>query len=488
MPDGRRYQDAEPADSHLMYAFAGHPARLAFYYGGRVARALVKKYGGRLATGVAGAAALTGVTSAMVTGRSRSRSRSHSRTGMRLAKRARGRSRTPRPGVNSAEAATRVFRTPGTIVNGVIPRRIRFSGSRSRSAPPVRRGRPPIGVTKSGQDMVVPKTVTFGRMRRLTWKKSLKAVEKYILRFQGMKRYNQGYANRNATTGVIENVSELPGYYSMEYEQVATGGSLMPCHLFALTGIRQATTYSNPHQQMKIQDDGTVDWTLLGGVQADGSTASNSWQLERQMGFTANTAQEVAFARNEWYDIRLCLYGTVKQAVKWTIQYGYFDPLFDPLTIVTGVSAPNDQRDRYNAWWQNQIAAATYHPQLPKPCANVEGIFKTIWRKDYIIQPIGNDEIDGNPNSRMVRFFVRDGRVLKYARKTQRFTSDLTVDNGGWAVAGSVIGDYSTDPLPGARRYLIITANNNGVDTSDGNSSKPSYDLCIRKKVRPIRG
>lgn len=483
-----------------MYAFAGHPARLIAYYGGVAARQVLRKYGGAVATGVVGAAALTGATKAMVSGRSRSLSRG--RTGMKRSRTTRGRSRTPRTGPNSAAAmATRVFRTPGTRYGGIVPRQIVFgsrsssrsesmgrSRSRSRSAGPVRRGRPPIPVTRNGQDMVVPPSMTLGRMRRLTWRKAQKAVDKYILRYQGMKRYNQGFANRNATTGVIENVSELPGWFTMEYEQNSTDGSLMPCHLFALTGIRQQLGYSSPHYQMKIQNDGTADWTNLSGCQSDGSTLSTFWQLERQFGYTANTANEVAFARNEWYDIRMCLYGTVKQAVKWTIQYGYFEGLHDPLTVGAGVNQLADQRDRYNAFWQNQIAAPTYHPQLPKPCANVEGIFKTIWRKEFIIQPIGNDEIDGNPNSRMVRFFVRDGRVLRYCRKTQRFTSDLTVDNGGWAVAGSTIADYSTDPLPTARRYLIITANNNGTDVSDGNATKPSYDLCIRKKVRPLRG
>lgn len=465
-----------------MYAFVNQPARLGWYYAGRVARAWLKRHGGKLATGVAGAAALTGATSAMVS----TRSRSQKRTGMQ-----RGRSRTRSSSGSRSRGRTPARVTPGTrFRNMPLPQRLRFSSSsrsrsRSRSSgPPIRRGRPPPRVTMSGQDMVIPRTVTMGRMRRFTWGKSQKSVEKYVLRYQGMKRYNQGIASRDAA-GVINNISEMPGWFTMEYDQTATGGSSMPCHLFSLTGIRQRSTYPSPHTQLKIQDDGTAAFSGLAGCQSDGSTLSPQWQLEKQTGGDANADQYVHWARNEWFDIRLCLYGTLKQAVKWTIEYGYFDSLYDPGTIGDGVFAPFDVRDRFNAWWQNKIAAPTYHPQLPKPCANVQGIFHTLWRKDYVIQPITNDEIDGNPNSRMVRFYLRDGRVIRYNRKTQRFTSDLTVDNGGWMVQG--LSDWALEPFPRARRYLIITATNTGVDTSDGFISKPSYDMCVRKCVRPVR-
>lgn len=364
---------------------------------------------------------------------------------------------------------------------GVVKRR------RGMPPRPSRRSRPRTRVVQKGQDMVLAKSIARGRMARLTWGKFKKRLPGYIVRFQGMQKYNTIAATRDAA-GIISGLTGVPGYFQVNfYSAGAAADSTLPCHIVNLTGIRNNSTYANVLYQVKMDDTGITKFSPMSGQNNLGTAGGTTWNMERLFGNQQEGLDNTTHARNEWYDIRMCLWGTGTQAVKWTIRYGYFTNVHADPTVETDSSAiPVVQRSKVQAFWQNLIAANVYHPQLPKPNPNGTGLWRSIWEKSYIIQPMSQDEVDSSPNHQMIRFFQKDGRVLRYTTRSDYITNDLNIDDGGWQVQEDAVTDYQTDPFSRARRYLLITATNTVDDTSSF-LAIPSYDLCIRKKVTCIR-
>jgi len=285
---------------------------------------------------------------------------------------------------------------------------------------------------------------------------------------------------RNERPDDDPDVGPVPlGYYNINYGQDPgqAGATPFPLYLADLTALNQAGTTPIMHQCV-INDDGFVGFNQV-FVQTNGLGNVTTRFLTEDARHDA-TGTSVKLAQIPWYDIRLKLYGCRKQSVTYTVSLIKFKRDYMDWTMTPPAGNELDQR---TVWYQGMVRRLTQNTILP--VNNDWKRFVTILKQKVVnIDSGSSDELDRNPPSVDVKWFIRDGKIRNYSEATVRFPSDVQAFNVGWNVRSQVV----VSPVCPARDrvYLMIQATdmtNAAVDPDQDQDSTPSFDCIIRRRV-----
>lgn len=227
---------------------------------------------------------------------------------------------------------------------------------------------------------------------------------------------------------------------------------------------------------------GNTFFTDVTGTGADGSTVVSSYTTEWQN--SAGTGTDLNAGRRYrvplWYDVRLLLYGAKTQPTEFDIMLVTFkEDYVDPLETTTSNSELTDR----NAYYQSMAKSVMYNPILPESQINRLTRHMVIHKQQRVtIQASNNQYADATPESRLVNWFVRDGRVLDHQWTTTAHTTDNQIVDDSFNVTAPA--EFHANPRPNARRWLIIRAlNTTQVPLASENfNNTPSFDIVVRKK------
>lgn len=327
------------------------------------------------------------------------------------------------------------------------------------------------GVSSGSAELSGPLVVKTGRVRPLDVNKlTAVGVFKRILRWQDVNAMN-----RTA-------VGTPPGAIQLKNVTTATETEC-PCHFICLNSTINTTTgITGAHYTLQVLDNGTLNFAVRNSRAPGGGIAANAeWQQEWRNNISSGSTGK-RYILPQWYDIRLLCYGAKTQPTRYEISLikftsDYLDPLENP-------SSPQEAADR-QAVFQNLAQTMMYNPILPSHGTYlIKNKIKVIKRVVFTIQPTLTTEADPNPNSKIIKMFVPDGKVYDYLYHLDPFTAagaDDKLNTQQWVNTGTVSTDFSEVPKASQRIWLMIRALDTTVDAVT-EANTPSYDLVIRKK------
>lgn len=383
------------------------------------------------------------------------------------------------------------------------PRRVRRTRIAGRKRPrtsskstklPIKRARVTrvktrnYGIAKGGQ--LSFSRLKMGRRRRLSSRQMQRLILSYaIWRFQGVNRLNALTADTNG---------QFPGYFPLYYfnSNVTGTNSRLPVHIYNLTTLPSAAVgfVTNTCHELQLTNQIDSDgfyWLAQSGQNPvqEGSTAvggtTNFWQREA-IEYAANDDADKQYIRNDWFDIRLNLYGSKSQPTVYEISIISFKD--DPLDVENNTNPVPQYLDRdAQAMFRSLVRPMITNPIVPGTDTGWKYVqVHKRWR--YVIQPSINTDLDTNPESKVVRLFYRDGRVMNYkSRDNPPFADEEVIQSTSYIAdgRGTLPEKRNEQPHYRARRYLLIRAMNTTsvAPASSNRSNTPSYDIMMRKKV-----
>ena len=343
------------------------------------------------------------------------------------------------------------------------------------------------GIAQAGQ--ISSSSVKYGAKRVIKPARFVREATDYIIqRYQGVNRLNYLTAD---TAG------QFPGYYPMYFVNSGTTdqNSRLPVHIIALNR-NQKDTENTFHRELQLTNANAAanvndqfQWLPLAGQGWNNDSAPVSVidfvnEHEGKVNFTLD-----AHVRNQprirvaYYDIRLMLHGCRTQPTVWDIMYVSFTN--EAVGMVSNAGALNDDM------WKGFVKDIVYNPILPAHTQSMK--YMKIHRKwRYTIQPSMNTDLDTNPECKMVKLFIRDGRILDYS---QPHIADSTFNNDEDAILGAVFSrdnantESFDDPVWKHRRFLLIRAMNTTPVTAAASTraNTPSYDLVYRRRLEAFK-
>lgn len=335
-------------------------------------------------------------------------------------------------------------------------------------------GRRPRRIGRVGGQFAVSRSV-YGRPRRMTVRKLVKiGTGSTVDRFQGITRAYAATATRDAT-GVITSTTGGGSFYLANAPN-AVGNQSFPLHVMDLT---TAQTASSVLHELTIGDTGNPVFAALPGQTSTG-TASNQWQVE-YLDNTLGTGPQARYRQHIWYDMRFLLYGATSQPTFYEIMLVKL--LKDELAPIGDDTYVGPENDNRRAFWHSMVQRCAFNPIMPAHYNALRGL-KVLKRQRVYLPPSSNDDLDVAPASKMVKWFIRDGRIRDYAYGGNSLNADTGINSSNFVVtSGTRIQDYVH---PKSRLYIIIRAmNTTQIDTTtDSNYNTPTYDMVVRRKVR----
>lgn len=347
--------------------------------------------------------------------------------------------------------------------------------------------------------------VTFGRKKPVSKMTIARMSIPYrVLRFQGFKQFQDPNAE-----GATANV--FGGSYPMEYIQNFTPGAptatatQFPLYLLDLTASVNAEQYPAALHKFCIAGSGMPYFISTNG-NTPGGTGSIQYQLESTNVQSSAWDDARALIQPSWHSINFVLYGARKQPTEFEFMLVRpTDSDYDPIQVnnnnvntTTGqfqnMAAP--AADEYSSFWAQMVRPMVSNPiSYNAPRGRTRpggGVFKILKRWKVGIPCAMNTEVDASPNSRILKMFIRDGRVLNYqwsaddlAYSAANTTADDDIWNTSkWRQFQGTSGNTHTHPRYKARTYLIIRSLNYVANLpSAGNADvTPSFDLLYRRK------
>lgn len=257
-----------------------------------------------------------------------------------------------------------------------------------------------------------------------------------------------------------------------------TGGTTMPVFLFDLTAHNNTAVDASTSscQYLIISDTGTPMFGPLPSQLPDGTTSSDWWKLEYAPAMGSATT---GFTRiqNCWYDIRLKLYGCRKQSVTYDVQLvqfprGYINPFGNPVT-----GAETFTR---NMFWQTMSRRYVTNSIAPQPF-DTRRYMKVLKSARYTLPASFTTDMDTNPPSVDVKWFVKDGRLRKYMESNPRFTTDTAVQSTQWLQTTAVT--VTDRPHYSQQVFLLVRATDMSFGSLPDVEDTPSFDAVIRRKA-----
>lgn len=381
-----------------------------------------------------------------------------------------------------------------------LPKRQRVSGMMG-----VRRGQPfkRVAVRRkfAGSNTTLVKSVRELKRVRFSYGKGTgyktgkllrMSVPMRILRYQGMKADDTVDGTNDTNVGLY--AGNYPMFNGIS---AATNTATCPLYVFALNDTSQTGNRATPFYQMNIASTGAITWTAQNGVsQAGGSDSGWGVEKDETGSFQNATCRWIV---NNWYDVRLKMYGCKNQQVSFFVDY--VQCLADYATIedeglLAGATAISDRwRDDVYSYWQNMLkplvsnTLSTFN-NVKRPST---GVFRVIKSWKFDIAPEQSDAVDTTPNAVQARLYVKDGRMCDYQWLPNPNAYDAANVSANDGVDDRLVNPNRYNPAnnnqytgidlrpaPRGRRYLVIRASNS---TEGGNTARdvPSFDILLRK-------
>lgn len=380
------------------------------------------------------------------------------------------------------------YRRPGLSSYGMAAFRGRASRvgrgrSAARTALLNQRRRRRVGVVGGGEigfvrkyggkyrPYTVPKLVTMG-LTRVTY------------RYQGVNRMNANTKDAGGTFYLP------PGWYRLSNNPNNAGSTsnLLPLHVFDLTTVRNVT--STPKQVGYslgyVSDVATSpSWFGMSSQVAGGGTnAAGGWEYEDTNG-SGSTFLSSRYIEHEWFDMRFTAYGARSQPTYYDIMVVQFsrEHLAPRINGQNANGFTTEQNAQYSNFWAGLAKNISYNAILPGAKDVFKGM-RILRRFRFTIQPSMSDEVDRNPNMRIVRLFQKHYRCNDFGFGPDQTQTNAQVDGPNYIQNNtSSVNDF---PLPTQRVYLLVRASNTtevayNLESAD---DTPSYDMCLRKQVR----
>lgn len=301
-----------------------------------------------------------------------------------------------------------------------------------------------------------------------------------VLRLQGM---NAEVPNEDPDDVTVR----YPGFFSIGKGLTSDTQTVVPFYFADLTRFANSGDADSGPQnfcvgQMQIGDTGNPTFVERGTQVASGVTSSSAtWQLEKNNTSTFSN-WNATYVQNMWYDIRLKMYGSRKQ----TVTYDIWLCRFKDDNMCPSGPLPNEPKDivERNAMYANWVRPAIINTIFP-PTHEWAKKIRVIRKARYTIQPSLSTELERNPDSVDLKWFVRDTKITRYSQNgTNLVTDTLQLDTVAWAA--ETTKQYTNDPTnQRSRLFLIIRATDmTATVASDDQDDTPSFDMCIRKKIR----
>jgi len=363
-----------------------------------------------------------------------------------------------------------------------------------------------IQTTSSGGMTTHSMTVRLGTPKTMMQKLLRSSKESYVLRFGAIQPFN------NTVALSISGGMAGGGAYSLvnfnSIAAAATGAFMhqMPLHVFDLTSINNVNAGNlisgEPMRRLEflgtcvtagIYPTNRVDFSVIGGRQADGVTAADVWQIEKTPYTAANTVP-AGMIMQEWSQIKMLCYGAKTHSTRFKIQVvQIIEDDFHPLEITQldatapGSSAAWDDVSAPINFWQG-VASASYKHPIATISTDYRKSLKVIKEYNFIVDPTTTIEERAEVgHSKALNIFVPMYRTNNYNSKAQALDASVAdADNFGTEVQKN-----EAYLKPRARIYLIVQATNPYTQNSASpqtftTSNTPSYDIVIRNKFSQL--
>lgn len=296
-----------------------------------------------------------------------------------------------------------------------------------------------------------------------------------VERMQGIKQE----APNSTTEGTF-----FPGYHVIRKGVSADAGAFgTPLVIFNLTKVSNTASpvYGNYHQ-LRYNDDGSIDFFERGSQLPTGADGLYAAFYPESVNSNTGTYQ-CRYIQPRWYDIRLKLYGARKQSVTYDVMLVRFtEEAFLPLMTPSKTEDVNKRKQFWQQFSRNQMVNTIF----PQSSDWWKGM-KVLRRKRFVLPASSSTDLDVNPESVDFKMYVKDTRVLCYRQDQASLASDTAIDSVAWV--SNTSGNALTDEPVNYRQqtFLIIRATDMTSNvTNDDMDDSPSFDFCIRRKLRLI--
>jgi len=271
-----------------------------------------------------------------------------------------------------------------------------------------------------------------------------------------------------------------------------------PLHIYDLSGTINydgtATVAATPGKYMTFSGNGELALgavafgTLPGQELSAPGTVNNAWQYETtEQSSTSNLQYPHQQDKLDWVNVKLLLYGSQAQAVKYKIDFVQLaDDWLDPDSTVNDLFKGADR----NRFWFNMIKQYTYNPILTPQTRDIKAL-KVLRSYSCIIEPTLtiDQPADGGivPRTKELNLFYRMNRSQKYDWLDNQSLTSPVGDDGVYLETAGVeqIQNPSNKATvhPKARIHMIIRAlsTKTGQTVDYDPKYNPSYDIVIRK-------
>ena len=220
----------------------------------------------------------------------------------------------------------------------------------------------------------------------------------------------------------------LLNFNSLNAAAIGAFTQYMPLHVYDITSVTNfsgsALVQSTPGHQLNFQGTcaaagiypvTTIGFTDMSGRQADGSTLSTSWQLQKSPeDAPIGNNYPGAAAIHEWCSIKIFAYGSKNQSTRFKVMVaqlkeGYLDPIETPDTT----SVYNELRSKIN-FYQGLVSASSKHPMATNS-TDYRNNLKIIKEYNFIVDPATTiEERPAVGHSKLINMFIPMYRKSNY--------------------------------------------------------------------------
>jgi len=298
-----------------------------------------------------------------------------------------------------------------------------------------------------------------------------KALIPFVIdRLQGVK---QEVPDKDPETGFFH-----PGNFLISKGiSAGAGGFDLPCYLFELTHVNNtAAAVAGAAYQAKINDFGQPTFNAVNTQSFDGTAVTSTYVVENASNIRGNGIYN-HHIQHAYYDIRLKLYGARKQAVTYDVFLMKFN---HSALIPDQTSSDSSWLTRRVQFWQSIAKQYTVNSIIPGQFGWQKYV-QVIKRKRIALPASSSDDLDRNPASVDLKWFVKDMRMLDYRIAVTTEATDVAVDSVQWPQTLNT--SYSNQPATRDRLFVMVCATDmttyyGGEDADDS----PSFDMLIRRK------
>lgn len=323
-----------------------------------------------------------------------------------------------------------------------------------------------------------------GLSRKYYWKQSTltkQTIKPHLLIPFSIDRLSA--VKQEAPNGVTDS-NFFPGYFTIgKGISAGTGNTYtQPCYVFDLTKVTNVNTADIVCKQLRLDDAGLPTWDDRPTLSQGGATLASSQYIYENgtAGYGTLAAPSVAKIQAAWYDIRLKLYGARKQSVTYDVMLVRFkDSAMVPDSYPLGSSDPESR----NIAFYQQIAKAYTVNSIVPGTYNWQRHVHILKKQRIKLDPSMSDDLDVNPDSMDLRWFVRDMRIRNYTERVNKYGQDVGIDGLAWLQNSQT--STTNNPNARSRLFLFVLATDmtSTQATNDDMDDTPSFDAIIRRKL-----